>query len=160
MKKTARNQTCPCGSGKKFKSCCGTGDKTRSGVALGRILGFAVVVVVVVGSLIVINRFRTADLSADAATPEPWEYNATLNQHYNPLPGHEHWHQGPPPQDGGGTLNTATVPVPLQQAPATPDDGSPEPWDYDAVNDKHWNPVTKTWEAGMPPIEAYTSGAN
>jgi len=176
MERVARNAPCPCGSGKKFKSCCGTGEKTRSGQSQGRILGLGVAVVVVVGALIVLNHFRTADLSADAASPEPWEYDAARNQHYNPLPGHEHWHDGPPPQNADGTLNTATVPIPIQQQvpvtqpvaplePATqpttaPDDGSPQPWDYDEVNDRHWNPGTQAWDTGMPPLEAFTSGGN
>jgi len=170
MEKTARNQPCPCGSGKKYKACCGTGDKTRSGAALGKTLGIVVVVVVIAGVFIVANHFRTADLSAEAANPEPWEYNASTNQHYNPLPGHEHWHDGPPPQNPAGTLNTATLPVPVQQQVPTvptaapvqpagdPADGSPEDWEYNAGNDSHWNPVTQTWDAGMPPVEAFTSG--
>ena len=27
----------------------------------------------------------------------PWEYDAAANYHWNPLPGHQHWHQGQPP---------------------------------------------------------------
>ncbi len=30
-------------------------------------------------------------------TPEPWFYDEANNQHWNPTPGHNHWHQGPPP---------------------------------------------------------------
>ena len=33
-------------------------------------------------------------------------------------------------------------------------------WEYDASNDRHWNPTTRTWEAGMPPIEAFMSDDN
>src|SRR5262245_57670908 len=31
---------------------------------------------------------------------KPWEYDATKDQYYNPLPGHQHWHQGRPPLPG------------------------------------------------------------
>ena len=27
MKKVGRNELCPCGSGKKYKKCCGSNDK-------------------------------------------------------------------------------------------------------------------------------------
>jgi len=32
--------------------------------------------------------------------PKPWQYDPATNQHFDPRPGHGHWHQGqPPPED-------------------------------------------------------------
>jgi hypothetical protein len=175
MSKVLRNEACPCGSGKKYKSCCGGGEKSRTGVASGRILAVIVGVVVIGGLAIAVNQFRQTDLSeagAANATPEPWEYNAVNNQHWDPTPGHEHWHNGPPPNRTGGNLvpsttpaaggfpalppanPAATVPTPTPVAAA----GDPGAWDYDAESDRHWNPNTRVWDQGMPPLEAFTSG--
>ena len=30
-------------------------------------------------------------------TGRPWEYDAATNSHWDPSPGHEHWHSGPVP---------------------------------------------------------------
>lgn len=197
--KVSRNQACPCGSGEKFKACCGKGQKTRAGVAGGRILAVIVGVVVIGGVAIAINQFRHSDLSlqpyvydatndryfdpvhghmhqgrppqgtaqgSNRATgaglnPRPWEYDAAKNQHYDP--GHGHWHAGPPPDQAGGlapTPDAAGLPAPLGPVAAdAPGDDEPAPWDYDAENDRHWNPNTRTWDAGMPPLEAFTSDA-
>jgi hypothetical protein len=202
--KVARNQTCPCGSGEKFKACCGKGEKTRTGVTGGRILAVIVGVAVIGGVAIAVNQLRTTDLSVQpyvydakndqyfdpvhghmhqgrppqgagqetqpasdpGATPEAWQYDAAKNQHYDPT--HGHWHAGPAPNQAGG--NPITAPVagafpgaqpaqPSAVVPEAPADGSPPAWDYDAENDRHWNPNTRTWDSGMPPLEAFTSGA-
>ena len=206
--KVSRNKACPCGSGKKFKACCGKGEKTRAGVKGGHLLAVIIGVAVIGGFAIAINQFRYVD--ADG-TPQPWEYNAARNQdwnpqpghghwhdgpppggtgqgtqpaadvnpqpwqydavrnrHWNPQPGHDHWHDGPPPNQAGSLAPAPTPGVgglptlpPLEPATAeVPADGSPAAWDYDAENDKHWNPNTRTWDSGMPPLEAFTSGAD
>lgn len=36
---------------------------------------------------------------APARTGTPWEHDETTNHHWDPRPGHQHWHQGPPPPD-------------------------------------------------------------
>ena len=196
MKKVPRNEPCPCGSGKKFKACCGQGEKSRSGAFTGRILAVIVGVVVIGGVGIAINQFRHTDLAeggivydaendryfdpahghwhegrppqgvaaqpAAGATPEPWEYDAANDRHYDPT--HGHWHEGPVP-GGDGTLTPSDTPGPsglptLQPVqPAAPErrEGDPEAWQYDAENDRHWNPRTRTWDQGMPPLEAFTS---
>ena len=197
--KVSRNQACPCGSGEKFKACCGKGQKARAGVAGGRILAVIVGVAVISGVAIAINQFRTTDLGLQpyvydakndqyfdpvhghmhdgrppqdlardsptpggtAATPQPGEYDAAKNQHYDAA--HGHWHAGPPPNQAGNLLTAPTagaLPIlPSAAAADVPGDGSPGAWDYDAENDRHWNPNTRTWNSGMPPIEAFTSDA-
>jgi len=201
--RVSRNETCPCGSGKKYKACCGKGEKTRTGVASGRIIALIIGVALIAGGAIVVNQFRTTDLGGEAyvydavndqyfdpvhghmhqgrpptdaaqqgqatlpgSTPPAWDYDAAKNQHYDPQ--HGHWHAGPPPNQAGSPLTLPSVgggPLAPSAAPANvptnvPDDGSPPAWDYDAENDQHWNPNTRTWESGMPPIEAFTSGDN
>ena len=197
--KVSRNEACPCGSGKKFKACCGKGEKTRTGVMSGRVLAAIVSVVVLGGVAIAINQFRQTDLSLDpyaydakndryydpvhghmhegrppggrgqgtqqpgGEDPQPWEYNAARNQHWDP--GHGHWHEGPPPNQTGSLIPGPTpgaggLPTLAPLGPAAaevPGDGSPTAWDYDAENDTHWNPNTRTWDAGMPPLEAITT---
>lgn len=189
--KVSRNEPCPCGSGEKFKACCGKGEKTRAGVAGGRILAVIVGVVVIGGVAIAINTFRTTDLSdqpyvydaendqyfdpvhghmhqgrppqgeaqgaqtpqGTGSTPQAWEYDAVKNQHYDP--GHGHWHAGPPPNQGAGALPTLP---PLEPAGSeTPAGDSPAAWEYDAENDRHWNPNTASWDSGMPPLDAFIS---
>jgi hypothetical protein len=200
--KVSRNQACPCGSGEKFKACCGKGEKTRSGVAGARILTVIVGVAVISGVAIAINEFRTNDLTLQpytydakndryfdpvhghmhqgrppqgaaqggqaapvtGATPLDWEYDAAKNQHYDP--GHGHWHAGPPPPSQAGSPVAVpgpgavpTLPPAEPAAAAALGDDAPLAWDYDADNDRHWNPNTLTWDPGMPPIEALTSDA-
>jgi hypothetical protein len=48
---------------------------------------------------------------------------------------------------------------PAGAAAAAPEAGDPQAWDYDAENDRHWNPKTRTWDQGMPPLEAFMPGA-
>jgi len=36
---------------------------------------------------------------APGENPMPWEYDIAKNRHYDPRPGHQHWHNGPPPAD-------------------------------------------------------------
>jgi len=205
--KVSRNQSCPCGSGEKYKLCCGKGQKIRAGVSGARILSVIVGVAVLGGVAIAINQFRTSDLSLQpytydakndqyfdpvhghmhqgrppqgsgqgtlpatggtgsggpgtGLTPQPWEYDAAKNQHYHP--GHAHWHAGPPPNQAGtlisapglGIVPTLPVGAPAAEAPT----GDPPAWDYDAEKDRHWNPKTRSWDSGMPPLEAFTSDA-
>ncbi len=205
--KVSRNAPCPCGSDEKFKNCCGTGDKTRAGLAGGRILAVIVGLAVIGGVAIAINTFRTADLSPQpyvydaendqyfdpvhghmhpgrppqdpgqagqashegrpaglsGPTPIPWEYDAAKNQHYNP--DHGHWHAGPPPDqpDGAATPPAAALPPLAAADPGAanvPPGNAPADWEYDPENDRHWNPKTRTWNEGMPPLEAFMSDAD
>jgi hypothetical protein len=92
-------------------------------------------------------------------TGTPWEYDAATNHHWDPRPGHEHWHQGqPPPEDqraAGSSPITSTV-SPIQVNPSA---GKPErdgaPWEYDAETNFHWDPRPghEHWHQGQPPPE-------
>lgn len=72
------------------------------------------------------------------ATPAPWHYDATLNRHWDPTPGHMHWHNGPPPVIAGLPLSAGTTPA---------------PWFHDTVNNRHWDPTPghMHWHDGPPP---------
>ncbi len=132
--KVSRNEACPCGSGKKFKVCCGTGEKTRAGVMGGRILAVIVGVAVFGGVAIAINQFWEADLSF-----EPYAYDAENDRYFDPL--HGHMHKGRPPLGTGqGTQPAASL--------------NPQPWEYDAVKNQHYNPQHGHWHAGPPPDQA------
>jgi len=166
MSSVARNAACPCDSGKKFKNCCGTTEKQSSplwGKMLAGVIG-----------LVVLGGVATAVIKLTESNdgPEPWEYNAATNQHWNPLPEHQHWHDGPPPVDklAAGAADPIGTPsaqpiqggTPLPTLPpvepaAAPAEGEPAAWQYDAEQDRHWNPETKSWGQGMPPLEAFTS---
>jgi hypothetical protein len=103
--------------------------------------------------------------------PKPWEYDAASNRHWNPEPGHQHWHNGPPPVPGQSTGATTLSgpfsgqvpgnlgpvslspggPQPVTPAPAGPQPGDPEAWQYDAANNQHWHPGHRHWHPGQPP---------
>lgn len=72
--------------------------------------------------------------------PEPWQYDEASNKHWNPTPGHVHWHDGPPPEG-------------FEQGAATP-----QPWEYDAVNDRHWHPEHAHWHDGPAPAQNSNPG--
>ena len=152
--KVSRNDPCPCGSGKKHKACC---EKSDGGSGRGKFLAVLVLGIVVVGLLVTIETFRKNE-----AGNEPYTYDAKNDRYWDPSPGHNHWHDGRPPgQPGQAPVidpSTAARTDALPGIPATaPADGSPPAWEYDAENDKHWNPATAAWEQGMPPLEAFTS---
>ena len=80
----------------------------------------------------------TAATTAAATTPppqpaacptragSPWEFDAPTNCHWNPAPGHVHWHQGPAPDaatQASMMAGEAPQPFQLQPVPA-PGDGS------------------------------------
>ncbi len=103
--------------------------------------------------------------------PKPWEYDAAGNRHWNPEPGHQHWHNGPPPVPGQSTGSTTLSgpftagapanlgpislapggPQPVTPTPAGPQPGDPEAWQYDAANNQHWHPGHRHWHPGQPP---------
>jgi len=88
-----RNDPCPCGSGRKHKNCClgrvmpeTSKHKARSIIRLG--------LLVMVLFLLGIGVARTW-LAPEQ--PEPWQYDEANDRHWHP--GHNHWHQGPPPAE-------------------------------------------------------------
>jgi len=102
-----------------------------------------------------------APAPAPTRSGQPWEYNAATNHHWDPRPGHQHWHQGqPPPEDQRSATTTPTLtPVTSTPLQVTPSDGRPErdgaPWEYDAESGFHWNPLPghEHWHRGEAPPE-------
>ena len=41
--------------------------------------------------------------------PTPWQYDVAKNRHYDPRPGHQHWHNGPPPADTSTAVGITTT---------------------------------------------------
>ncbi|MEX0875926.1 MAG: hypothetical protein WD114_00575 [Phycisphaerales bacterium] len=87
---------------------------------------------------------------------EPWTYDAENDRHW--FADHNHWHDGPPPEDRDAAVAAAAA----EQTPA-PTPGSspldtslptPEPWTYDAENDRHWFAEHNHWHDGPPPPES------
>src|SRR5262245_54386605 len=111
--------------------------------------------------------------------PAPWEYDVVKNRHYDPRPGHQHWHSGPPPADPNKadapttlttnpqiTATTANgVPVKItgtssvQVAPSTPlaPGENPKPYEYDPKRDMYFHPGHNHWHQGKPPANAGTT---
>ena len=113
---------------------------------------------------------------APGENPTPWQYDLARNRHYDPRPGHRHWHNGPPPADttqavgtpgltttssgptvtvGGGAAKVTTTRNSMQTSgsePLAPGE-NPAPWEYDKTKDRHFDPrdAHRHWHAGPPP---------
>lgn len=146
---TSRNAPCTCGSGKKYKRCCGADEKSAASkrtLLIG--IGVAAVVLVAAGfgfGLRETESEPTRVIGSPSASNlpqrqgQPWEYDAATGSHWDPT--HGHWHQGPPP------ANRAPGSAPgMGEAGKTP-----EPWEYDAAKNQHWNPEHGHWHDGPPP---------
>ncbi len=106
--------------------------------------GFAAAVAVIQGGSKEPIRLPEEELKPAAAAkpePAPWTYDSVTDQHFNPEPGHKHWHKGHPPNQN------AAAPKPIPNIP------NPEPWQYDAATDQHFNPEPghNHWHGGKPP---------
>ncbi len=82
------------------------------------------------------DRIVSTNETAPEFTPEPYTYDAENNRHWDP--GHNHWHDGPPPP-----IEERTV---VAAAPA-----DVEPWFYNEETDQHWDPGHDHWHKGPPP---------
>ena len=107
--------------------------------------------------------------------PVAWQYDVAQNRHYDPRPGHQHWHSGPPPGDTTGavptggssspvvrvgsgsgattvTPNVVTRPVQPSSQPLAPGE-NPAPWEFDAAKNRHFDPRDghRHWHTGPPP---------
>ncbi len=99
------NEHCPCGSGRKYKKCHGrpSAQASKPWMPVAVVLGLALA-----GAAIYMMQPQGAS-TASGAVPagsaagaparlgSPWEYDAASNTHFDPSPGHNHWHSGPPP---------------------------------------------------------------
>jgi hypothetical protein len=160
MQRTARNDLCPCGSGRKYKACC-----ARKRTLAGRLRAPRTWVWVAAISAAALIAWAAFPRSPDAPSgqPAPWAYDAANNRHWDPT--HGHWHSGPPPEAGAATnpppqsaspalppagSGSATSPAPGTSIP-NPSPGDPAPWTYDAANNRYWNPEHGHWHSGRPP---------
>ena len=161
---------CPCGSGKPQIHCCG--DHPKSKIKLRTIATWSFIILLGCGIAAIafsrpqndapspaagptpapIQLFNngapvTSSTSPSITNPQPWQYDPATDRHWNPNPGHAHWHSGPPPNDP----NAAPVPLSGSEVPAPPNVTDPSPWQYDAVTDRHYDPNHAHWHDGPPP---------
>lgn len=154
----SRNAPCACGSGKKSKRCCGAAPSTHEVNATeelsGRqpwllVIGLLGVIAIAIYTMSVTRPSAsgtTPPPPAGVSAPQPWQYDAASNQHWDPS--HKHWHQGRPPV-------SAAPPAPVAPpAPAAGTGAVPKPWQYDIVNNRHWDPAHQHWHGGPPPPQA------
>lgn len=177
-KRPRRNAPCPCGSGKKYKHCCrnlvtfdeeggheagdaGEQGERRRWLGLSLAIGlFLFSLFVLAGTVVPLIRPSGQFIGS---SPDPWHYDAANDRHWHP--GHNHWHDGPPPLEHRDPEQVQPAPAPTDHAspgtgatpapsgmPDTPGaTDTPEPWEYDAANDRHWHPGHGHWHRGPPP---------
>jgi hypothetical protein len=167
-----RNDPCPCGSGLKYKHCHAGKMRLTMGGRRGWLWGLIGLIVVAAAAWGVMRSQSpanaptrmvmtpqpispgassvpstgaapTATAPAAGVTPQPWEYDAARNRHYDP--NHGHYHEGPPPPPEARVASAAGNPG---TAPAGP---TPAAWTYDAKNNQHWDPNHGHWHQGPPP---------
>jgi hypothetical protein len=174
--KICRNDPCPCGSGRKFKHCCGKKGGSKAPVKKrGGALKWVLLVVLCVGAGYAFRSlgFFSSSPPSPAVNPlalpqteinrtvTPGAKINTLTGLYDPPPGpvpegrvwspdHGHWHYAPrPAADAGGATNPAQPP---EGAPYPPPSG-PTP------EGKVWSPEHGHWHNDLSskspaPVEA------
>ncbi len=85
------------------------------------------------------------------ATPKPWQYDPASNRHWDPRPGHQHWHMGTPPANPDALPSATTTLPPATTTLPTPSMKTPTPWEYDAANDRYWHAEHNHYHPGQPP---------
>ncbi len=119
-KKTNRNDACPCGSGKKYKQCCGKdGDHSLSSQSKIVLVG-VVAAVIIVGAIAIFAPAGNNSGSAD----HPVTQSGFTPQPAGPAPSgkvwsteHGHWHDAPATQPAPSPTQPASTPT--QPATAT-----------------------------------------
>ena len=142
-----RNESCPCGSGKKFKACC-AGKRSHSAGMIA--LFVAIAAIAAVG---VVASIRKDDAPAPApvrtaSTPKP--------QPAGPAPAgkvwsveHGHWHDAAPKSSSGSSpiQISPAAQVPTTRAPQTPKPQPPGP----APAGQVWSPEHGHWHDARTP---------
>ena len=54
----------------------------------------------------------TPQANASNQARTPWEYDPVTDRHWDPRPGHNHWHNGPPPNQVPPTQTPGPAPPP------------------------------------------------
>lgn len=156
------NGPCACGSGLKYKKCCALKGEAAKGssrfLLRGLVLagGLIFAVALVYGNVAPapqarpsLPRIPAGTGGTGGSTPAAWHYDVANDRHWHP--GHSHWHDGPPPpasqREGApsGQRNHTVAGTDL------PGGVTPEPWHYDAAQDRHWHPEHAHWHSGPPP---------
>lgn len=101
MQAVAPNEHCPCGSGRKYKKCHGRPAAQSSSAKVPLIV---VTLLIAVAAAFYFLQPKPAGVvpagsaaGAPARMGSPWEFDSASNTHFDPSPGHNHWHAGPPP---------------------------------------------------------------
>ncbi len=111
---------------------------------------------------------------APGESPTPWEYDVAKNRHYDPRPGHTHWHNGPPPSDTTQAVVVAPRQIKLDEkgnvigetasrvagSAITPVGSTqlspgenPRAWEYDKGKNQYYDPTPghQHWHSGPAP---------
>ena len=97
------------------------------------------------------------DVTSGIPNPSPWQYDPVTDRHWVATEGHNHRHKGRPPANAGaataGTTFTPPIPSTARPSSGVPDIANPQPWQYDPVTNKHWDPRVGHlhWHAGQAP---------
>lgn len=93
--------------------------------------------------------------TAGIQNPRPYQYDPVTDRHWDPSPGHNHWHPGQPPANVGSTTPLPTTTTITKGTAGTPAIVNPQPWQYDPATNKHWDPRPghNHWHNGPPPAE-------
>lgn len=159
--RVGRNETCPCGSGKKFKNCCE--GKARSAMPKGLVAVFVVLAAVAAFAFIPRGDDDSRTASRPAATPRP---AAKPGAQPGPAPPgkvwsaeHGHWHDiGATPavnpiqvqQTSNAPLRPTVGTTPQPQATLTPQPAGPVP------PGKVWSPEHGHWHDARPQPQTQT----
>jgi hypothetical protein len=118
--RVGRNELCPCGSGKKFKSCCEGKERTSSRGLMLLLLAIGAVVIIGVGSFIASSRNAKAPVAGAVSARGP---RANQPQPGPAPPGkvwsteHGHWHDVNPNAAAANATQTAAPTTPQPQPP-------------------------------------------
>jgi len=111
-------------------------------------LGVTCTLVIVLGGGLTAIALNTGSKEVPVAEPivqpEPWQYDAVADRHFDPV--HGHWHEGPPPVRADGSFGQAGDGV-----AAPPNITNAKPWQYDEASDRHYDPGHAHWHSGPPP---------
>ena len=165
---------CSCGSGKQYKLCCG---KSPAKISLKAASTWFFIGLLVTG-IAVVAWFLANDKNASPAAnvpptnnaaqtvlglgsnpnisnPEPGYYDPIKDQYWHTSSGNPHWHRGKPPST---SLSSSIISQPLAVQPdlgsiKAPDIPNPQPWQYDPITNRHWDPTPGHvhWHPGQAP---------
>jgi hypothetical protein len=134
--KTSRNSICTCGSGKKYKHCCGPKEGTKSRMFI-IVIGVLLIGGMVLGGAVFVSRDNNpppdtagapVDPGAAASTPQPQAVPGSP-QPPGPVPpgkvwdtAHGHWHDAPgaAPAPSGAAGQPAAAQPAFQPGPQPP----------------------------------------